>query len=155
MRCPACGSPKNKVLESREVDEGLALRRRRHCLDCDSRFTTYERIEITHLLIVKKNGNRESYEREKLSRGIYRAFEKRPIPVENIELIISRIEQSLQSRDESEVHRAVLGELVMNELMQIDPVAYVRFASVYRSFADIASFERELTKIKRDQQKHK
>ncbi len=149
MLCPNCGSAKNKVLESRVVDEGLAIRRRRQCLGCSSRFTTYERIEIKHLLIVKKNGNRESYDRDKLSRGIYKAFEKRPVSGDKIELLISRIEQNMQAPGETEILSSVLGELVVEELMQTDPVAYVRFASVYRSFADIASFERELHNIKK------
>ncbi|MBA3679378.1 transcriptional repressor NrdR [Candidatus Saccharibacteria bacterium] len=151
MHCPACGSEENRVLESREVDDGLAIRRRRHCQACSTRFTTYERIEIIHLMVVKKNGNRESYEREKLARGIYRAFEKRPIPVDQIELLISRIEQHMQSIGEAELLSSQLGEMVMNEIMHIDPVAYVRFASVYRSFADIQSFERELTQLKKKQ----
>lgn len=149
MRCPTCGSEENRVLESREVDDGMAIRRRRECQSCQLRFTTYERVEIIHLMVVKKNGNRESYEREKLARGIYRAFEKRPIPVEDIELLISRIEQQMQALDSQELLSSQLGELVMSELMQTDPVAYVRFASVYRSFGDIASFERELTKLKK------
>lgn len=150
MRCPTCGSEENRVLESREVDDGMAIRRRRECQSCKLRFTTYERVEIIYLMVVKKNGNRESYEREKLARGIYRAFEKRPIPVEDIELLISRIEQQMQALDNQELLSSQLGELVMNELKETDPVAYVRFASVYRSFADIASFERELTKLKKN-----
>ncbi len=149
MYCPNCGLFKNRVLESRDVDDGLAIRRRRLCLGCKSRFTTYERIEKLYLLIVKKNGDREGYDREKLSRGIYKAFEKRPVPSEKIELLISRIEQKMQAPGESEVLSSYLGELVMNELIKTDPVAYVRFASVYRSFADIASFERELLEIKK------
>lgn len=154
MRCPACGSEENRVLESREVDDGIAVRRRRHCQKCDSRFTTYERVELKHVVIVKKNGNREPYEREKLARGIYRAFEKRPIPVEQIELMISRIEQMIQSFSEPEIISSRLGEIVMDELIKIDAVAYVRFASVYRSFADIKSFERELNNMKK-QKKNK
>ncbi len=149
MRCPACGSEDNRVLESREVDDGIAVRRRRHCQSCESRFTTYERVELKHVIIVKKNGNREPYEREKLARGIYRAFEKRPIPVDQIELMISRIEQMIQSFSDSEIISSKLGEIVMDELMKIDAVAYVRFASVYRSFADIKSFERELNNMKK------
>lgn len=154
MRCPACGSEENRVLESREVDDGIAVRRRRHCRKCDSRFTTYERVELKHVVIVKKNGNREPYEREKLARGIYRAFEKRPIPVDQIELMISRIEQMIQSFSEPEIISSRLGEIVMDELIKIDAVAYVRFASVYRSFADIKSFERELNNMKK-QKKNK
>lgn len=155
MLCPNCGSAKNKVLESRVVDEGLAIRRRRECLGCNSRFTTYERIEIKHLLIVKKNGNRETYDRDKLSRGIYKAFEKRPVSGEKIELLISRIEQNMQTPGETEILSSVLGELVVEQLMLADPVAYVRFASVYRSFADIASFERELHNIKKQNKSNK
>ena len=151
MHCPTCGSDNNRVLESREVDEGLAIRRRRECQDCDTRFTTYERVEIIHLMIVKKNGNRENYDREKLARGIYRAFEKRPTSVEIIELLISRIEQQMQALGEAEILSSRLGEFVMSELMQTDPVAYVRFASVYRSFADIETFERELKDLKKKQ----
>ncbi len=154
MRCPACGSEENRVLESREVDDGIAIRRRRHCQQCDNRFTTYERVELKHVVIVKKNGNREPYEREKLARGIYRAFEKRPIPVDQIELMISRIEQMIQSFSEPEIISSRLGEIVMDELIKLDAVAYVRFASVYRSFADIKSFERELNNMKK-QKKNK
>ncbi len=151
MRCPTCGSENNRVLESREVDDGLAIRRRRECQKCETRFTTYERVEIIHLMIVKKNGNRENYDREKLARGIYRAFEKRPTPVDTIELLISRIEQQMQALGEAEILSSRLGEFVMSELMQTDPVAYVRFASVYRSFADIETFERELKDLKKKQ----
>ncbi|MEI8072683.1 MAG: transcriptional regulator NrdR [Candidatus Saccharibacteria bacterium] len=150
MRCPKCGSENNRVLESREVDDGLAIRRRRLCEDCQSRFTTYERVEITHLMIVKKGGNRESYDRTKLARGIYRAFEKRPTTAEAIELLISRIEQHIQAEGLPEIPSSLLGEAVMDELMTADPVAYVRFASVYRSFTDLASFERELKDIKKN-----
>ena len=149
MHCPNCGSSKNRVLESRVIDEGLAIRRRRQCNSCKARFTTYERVEVLHLLVVKKNGNRESYDRAKLASGIYKAFEKRPVSSEKIELLISRVEQHMQMPGEAEILSSNLGELVMNELMHADPVAYVRFASVYRSFADIASFERELLKIKK------
>ena len=150
MRCPSCGSEENKVLESREVDEGLAIRRRRQCLACKTRFTTYERVEIVYLMIVKKDGNRESYDRNKLARGIYRAFEKRPIPIEKIELLISRIEQQIQAEGTTELLSSQLGKIVMAEIMSTDPVAYVRFASVYRSFTDIASFELELKNLKKN-----
>lgn len=153
MRCPACGKQQNRVLESREVDEKMAIRRRRHCLACDKRFTTYERVEINHVMLVKKNGNRELYDREKLARGIYRAFEKRPIAVEQIELLLSRIEQRIQAYGEAELLSSQVGEMAIEELKSIDDVAYVRFASVYRSFADIQSFERELHKMKKDQKK--
>jgi transcriptional repressor NrdR len=119
-------------------------------LACKTRFTTYERVEIVYLMIVKKDGNRESYDRNKLARGIYRAFEKRPIPIEKIELLISRIEQQIQAEGTTELLSSQLGKLVMAEIMSTDPVAYVRFASVYRSFTDIASFELELKNLKKN-----
>ncbi|MBI2797958.1 transcriptional repressor NrdR [Candidatus Saccharibacteria bacterium] len=148
MRCPNCGSSDSKVLESREHDPS-GIRRRRECNKCGRRFTTYERIETPHLMIIKKNGDRESYDRDKLAKGLYKACEKRPIPVEKIEAIISRIEQALYGKGERELKSTVIGGLVMKELLVTDEVAYVRFASVYRSFTGIASFERELNQLKK------
>ncbi len=149
MRCPHCGSADSKVLESRELDDAAGIRRRRECASCNGRFTTYERIEMPHLMIVKKSGDRESFDHDKLARGIYKAFEKRPVSVEKIEAIILRIEQALYNQGESELKSSVIGELVMAELVAADEVAYVRFASVYRSFTDIASFEKELDRLKK------
>ncbi len=149
MKCPVCSHPASRVLESREVDEGSSIRRRRECLECAHRFTTYERLEVPNLMIIKKNGNRELFDREKLSRGIYKAFEKRPVPVETIENVVNRIEQQARALDKDEIQSTQLGEVVMQELLSADDVAYVRFASVYRSFADIKSFERELDKLKK------
>lgn len=149
MRCPQCGNVNSKVLESRELEGTAGIRRRRECMSCNGRFTTYERIEMPHLMIIKKSGDRESFDHDKLARGIYKAFEKRPMPVEKIEAIISRIEQALYSHGEAELKSSVIGELVMNELVSADEVAYVRFASVYRSFTDIASFEKELDRLKK------
>lgn len=154
MRCPSCGQQDNHVLESREVDDGLAVRRRRECLKCKIRYTTYERVEINRLLIVKKNGDRQPYSRDKLAKGVYRAFEKRPIPIEEIELLISRVENKIQSNGKSEIKSSVLGKIVSLEIKKLDPVAYVRFASVYKSFSDLESFERELSNM-RDEQKNK
>lgn len=149
MKCPVCGHPNSRVLESRDVDEGGSIRRRRECLNCQHRFTTYERLEVPNLMIVKKDGNREMFDREKLARGIYKAFEKRPVPVETIEEVIGKIEQQARALDKAELQSTKLGEIVMQELLATDDVAYVRFASVYRSFADIKSFERELDKLKK------
>ncbi len=151
MRCPSCGQQNNHVLESREVDEGLAVRRRRECNKCGSRYTTYERVEINRLLIVKKSGERQPYSRDKLAKGVYRAFEKRPIAIEEIELLISRVENQLQVNGKSELQSSVLGEIVSSEIKNLDPVAYVRFASVYKSFSDLSSFEEELSKMRNEQ----
>jgi transcriptional repressor NrdR len=136
------------VLESRDVEQESVIRRRRECLSCQHRFTTYERIEAAHLLIIKKNGERELFDRSKLAGGIYRAFEKRPVSADQIEAIISAVEQELKSTGEHEIASVTIGELVMDKLRESDDIAYVRFASVYRSFADIKSFEAELNRLK-------
>lgn len=151
MGCPNCNSRESKVLESREVENNAALRRRRQCLTCGYRFTTYERIESPNLMVVKRNGDRELFNRQKLGAGIYKAFEKRPVSADTIEGLISDIERDVKGLGESEVTSVGIGELIMNRLIDIDDVAYVRFASVYRSFADIKSFERELNKLKKRQ----
>lgn len=153
MRCPHCGKLESKVLESREVDDGLAIRRRRECENCNHRFTTYERIELTQLMVIKKSGIRETYQREKLAGGIYRALEKRPFKVEDIELIVSRIEQAINGLDSREVSSVQIGEMVMNELLTTDDVAYVRFASVYRSFTDVSEFAKELKELNKEKSK--
>ena len=148
MKCPRCSSHDSRVLESRDVEQESVIRRRRECLSCQHRFTTYERIEAAHLLIIKKNGERELFDRSKLAGGIYRAFEKRPVSADQIEAIISAVEQELKSSGEHEVASVIIGELVMDKLRESDDIAYVRFASVYRSFADIKSFEAELNRLK-------
>lgn len=148
MKCPRCSSHESRVLESRDVEQESVIRRRRECLNCQHRFTTYERIEAAHLLIIKKNGERELFDRSKLAGGIYRAFEKRPVSADQIEAIISAVEQELKSSGEHEVASVTIGELVMDKLRASDDIAYVRFASVYRSFADIKSFEAELNRLK-------
>lgn len=151
MGCPNCNNHDSKVLESRDVENGSSIRRRRQCLACGFRFTTYERVETPSLMVVKRNGDRELFSREKLSRGIYRAFEKRPVPAEVIESLISDIEREVKTTGESEVASVHIGELLMDRLINIDDVAYVRFASVYRSFTDIKSFEAELARLKKRQ----
>lgn len=149
MKCPVCNAQVSRVLESREVEEGASIRRRRECIKCAHRFTTYERLEVPNLMIIKKNGERELFDREKLSRGIYRAFEKRPVSADKIELIISEVERKARGYDQAELNSRKIGSLVMEELLSVDDVAYVRFASVYRSFATLDRFEKELKKIKK------
>lgn len=148
MRCNQCQHVDTKVIESRDVAEGESIRRRRSCAKCNNRFTTYERIERPQLIVAKHNGARELFSRDKLLRGIYRACEKTPITSMQIEKIVSEIENQLYSCGEQEVSSLKIGEMVMNQLADIDEVAYVRFASVYRRFTDIASFEQELSQIR-------
>lgn len=149
MKCPVCNAQVSRVLESREVEDGASIRRRRECIKCSHRFTTYERLEVPNLMIVKKSGERELFDRKKLSRGIYRAFEKRPVSAVKIEEIISEVERKARGYDQAELNSRKIGSLVMEELLSIDDVAYVRFASVYRSFATLDRFEKELKKIKK------
>lgn len=148
MQCSKCGSQDSKVMESRDVGEAGAIRRRRMCLSCQHRFTTYERIELPNLVVVKKDGTRELFNRNKILAGLNRAFEKRPITNMQLEELVSSIEQDLRTTGESEVKTSDLGEKVLKALVGVDEVAYVRFASVYRSFNDIASFEKELLRLK-------
>ena len=148
MKCHNCGHLNSRVIESRDIEEGIGIRRRRECLKCQSRFTTYERIEVPNLTIVKKDGSREIFDRNKIAAGIYKACEKRPLPISIVEDIISQIERNLRSTGEPEISSREVGEMIMGKLINLDDVAYVRFASVYRSFKDVASFEKELTKLK-------
>ncbi|MCF7936893.1 MAG: transcriptional regulator NrdR [Synergistales bacterium] len=148
MRCPSCGSPETRVVETRTAEEGRAIRRRRLCAHCGVRFTTYERVEERPLLlVVKKDGRRESFSRGKLVRGFGRACEKRPVSVEMIEEAASRIEHQFQREGLGEVASTEIGERAMEELRRLDKVAYVRFASVYREFADLHGFTREIGKL--------
>ena len=141
MRCTQCQQPDTRVLESREIDDGRAIRRRRLCNHCGNRFTSYERVEVPRLLVVKKSGEREQFDREKLSRGIYRAAEKRPISADKIEEVVSTLEREVYARGESELSSAEIGELTMQALAKLDEVAYVRFASVYHEFKNLDEFE--------------
>ncbi|MCD6589766.1 transcriptional repressor NrdR [Candidatus Woesearchaeota archaeon] len=147
MKCPFCGYGESTVLETRDTENGI--RRRRQCLKCGKRFTTYERIEHSPLVVIKKNGIREQFDKEKLRRGIIKACEKRPISIEQINKIIDEIESELYSRGEQEVKSKKIGELVMKKLKKLDKVAYIRFASVYREFRDLEDFEKELKKLSR------
>ena len=152
MKCSQCHSTDIKVIESRDVADDQAIRRRRMCVNCGHRFTTYERIERPQLIIVKKDGSREIFNRTKILGGLYRACEKTPVTSMQIEKLVNDIEQELYGLDEQEVKSDKIGELVMNHLSQINEVAYVRFASVYRRFKDIASFEKELSNIRQRQE---
>lgn len=144
MRCPFCKDPENKVIDSRESNEGEVIRRRRECLGCKRRFTTYERVEELNPLVIKKDGRRENFDRDKLLAGLKKACEKRPVSVDQLEVLVTEIERRLQETGEKEVPSTLIGEEVMRRLHALDEVAYVRFASVYRSFRDIAEFMDEL-----------
>src|SRR5262245_41927609 len=144
MKCPFCASLDNRVIDSRLSREGDVTRRRRECSRCERRFTTYERVEEIMPLVVKKDGRREAYDRLKVITGLKKACEKRPVSISTIEEVADRIEQFLQSRGEKEISGAVIGEEVMRQLYDLDKVAYVRFASVYRSFQDLDAFMKEL-----------
>ncbi len=146
MLCPYCASEELKVIDKRESDE-KSVRRRRECLKCEKRFTTYERIESADLIVVKKEGRRERFDRNKLKGGILKACEKRPITNETIEKIVDEIETELRNEDQVEIPSKKIGGLVMKKLKRTDKVAYIRFASVYREFADLESFENELKKL--------
>jgi len=147
LKCPYCGYSESKVVDSRPTDEEAAIRRRRECEKCGKRFTTYEKIEEMPLIIVKKDGSREVYQRSKMMNGLLRACEKRPISISQIEAIADDIEKELYNSMDKEIDSKKIGELVMNRLKKIDDVAYVRFASVYRQFKDINTFLEELNKL--------
>jgi transcriptional repressor NrdR len=144
MRCPFCDHPEDKVVDSREAQDGRATRRRRECLACGRRFTTYERIDEILPQIVKKDGRRESYDRDKIVKGLEIACQKRPVAREQIEALVGAVERQLAEVGEREVRSSVIGETVMTRLKELDPVAYVRFASVYREFRDVKDFVSEL-----------
>lgn len=147
MNCPFCGYSESKVIDSRPADEGASIRRRRECLACSKRFTTYETVESLPMVVVKKDGSRQSFDRRKVLGGMIRACEKRPVPLAELEKIAGEIEQDLQNSMEREVSTEVIGEKVMDRLRNVDQVAYVRFASVYRQFKDIDTFMAELNKL--------
>lgn len=151
MRCPYCENIDTKVVDSRPTDEGRAIRRRRLCEACGKRFTTYEKLEENIIMVIKKNGQRESFDRNKILNGIVKACEKRPVSIATMEGIVDNIERGLNNMMEKEVESTFIGELIMDELKKVDDVAYVRFASVYREFKDADTFIKELEKLlKRD-----
>jgi len=147
MKCPFCGHNEDKVIDSRSSEEGRSIRRRRECLKCERRFTTYENIEELSLMVIKKDGRREAFDRNKILSGIKKACEKREISTEQIEELVDKIEYTFQSKFEKEIKASQIGELVMQKLLRLDDVAYVRFASVYRQFKDINQFMKELKAI--------
>ena len=147
MKCPYCGFSESKVIDSRPAEEGASIRRRRECLSCAKRFTTYETVESLPVVVVKKDNSREPFDRNKLLRGMVRACEKRPVSMADLEAVATEIEQLVQNSLEREVSTGKIGELVMERIKPLDEVAYVRFASVYRQFKDINSFMHELNKI--------
>ena len=147
MKCPFCGFAESKVIDSRPAEEGSSIRRRRECLSCAKRFTTYETVESLPMVVIKKDGSRQTFDRSKVLRGIQRSCEKRPVPVADMERMATEIEQELQNNLEREISTELVGEMVMDKLKKADEVAYVRFASVYREFKDINSFLQELKVI--------
>ncbi|HLR36177.1 MAG TPA: transcriptional regulator NrdR [Tissierellales bacterium] len=147
MKCPFCNFMESKVVDSRPTDEGQATRRRRECMGCEKRFTTYEKIEEIPIIVVKKDGNREPYDRNKLLNGIIKSCEKRPVSMNTMESMVDSIEKELSNSLEREITSEAIGELVMGQLKDIDEVAYVRFASVYRQFKDVNSFMEEIRRI--------
>lgn len=150
MKCPFCGYQESKVIDTRPTDDGERIRRRRECMKCMKRFTTYEIVESLPLIVIKKDKSRQVFDRQKLLNGMLRACEKRPVPIEVLEKAVDSIESSLQNSLEREVTSTKIGELAMEKLKEIDEVAYVRFASVYRQFRDINTFMDELTKLLHD-----
>ena len=147
MKCPYCGYDESKVIDSRPTDEGERIRRRRECLKCGKRFTTYEVIETVPIIVIKKDKSRESFDRNKLLNGLLRACEKRPVSIDTLERVVDEIEGSLQNSLDREVPSTLIGKYAMEKLKTIDEVAYVRFASVYREFKDIATFKEELDRM--------
>ena len=147
MKCPFCSYRDSRVIDSRAVEDGTSIRRRRECPDCGCRFTTYEKYEETPLVVSKKDGRRELFDAKKLLGGLLKAFEKRPVPYERVQEIADSVERELRMNGESEVESTRIGELVMQHLEETDQIAYVRFASVYRQFADVKNFMQELERI--------
>ncbi len=147
MKCPVCLAPDTKVTDSRLTSEGFAIRRRRECVRCGFRFSTFEEVEILNLAIIKRDGRREPYSREKLESGLRKALEKRPVTKDDFKKLVNRIERDIQHLQKTELTTRAIGEIVMKRLKRFDSVAYIRFASVYRSFQDVATFQRELAHL--------
>lgn len=146
MKCPFCSSEDTRVIDSRPADENTSIRRRRLCDNCGKRFTTYEKVETIPLIVIKKDNNREQYDRSKIEAGVFRACHKRPISAEEINQLVDEVETEIFNREEKEISSAFIGEIVMNKIKDLDSVAYVRFASVYREFKDVNTFMSELKK---------
>ena len=155
MRCPKCGGSKSSVVDSRQAEDGNTIRRRRECEECHYRFTTYERVEERTLVVVKKDGTREQFSRDKIFNGIIRSAQKRPVSSDEIEEIVKRIEQKVRSQSDNEINTEDIGSLVVDELADLDEITYVRFASVYRSFKDVGELETLLKQITKGTKKKK
>ncbi len=153
MKCPSCGYLESKVVDSRPTDEGKSIRRRRECLECGARFTTFETLESYPILVIKKNGTREAFDRNKIMNGLVKACQKRPVAMDQLEKVVSDIESELQNSLNHEIQSQKIGEMIMDKLKKIDEVAYVRFASVYREFKDLDTFMRELAALKSETRK--
>lgn len=147
MRCLKCGCEESKVVDSRSIEEGNSIRRRRECLNCKNRFTTYEKIEYTPIMVIKRNGERQQFNREKILNGMLRACEKRPVSLDTLEKAVDEIEFEINNSLDKEIEVSKIGEYVITKLRNIDEIAYVRFASVYRQFKDIEEFKKELNKL--------
>jgi len=147
MKCPFCGNPESKVVDKRDTENSAATRRRRECLSCEKRFTTYERLETLSITVVKKDGTREQFDRQKMIRGVINACEKRPVKREDIEKLADEIEAELKGAEETEVESKTIGELVVKKLKKLDKIAYIRFASVYKEFKDLEEFDKEIQKL--------
>jgi len=155
MKCPVCNYKETKVVDSRVASDQITIRRRRECLKCGFRFSTYEQVELLELMVIKNNGYKESYSREKLEKGLRKAFEKRPIKDESFRILVNKIERNIQARRKNEITSQEIGEIVIKELKKKDPVAYIRFASVYRAFADIEAFKKEINSLFKPSKKKK
>lgn len=147
MKCPFCNKDNTRVIDSRPADENNSIRRRRQCDECQRRFTTYEKVETIPLVVIKKDNNREPYDRSKIEAGVFRSCHKRPISVDQITDLVDEVETLIFNREDKEIPSHIIGEIVMDKLKDLDPVAYVRFASVYREFKDVSTFMDELKKI--------
>jgi transcriptional repressor NrdR len=147
MKCPFCNEENTRVIDSRPADDNNSIRRRRQCDKCNKRFTTYEKIEVIPLVVIKKDNNREPYDRSKIEAGVFRSCHKRPISVDEINALVDDIENTIFNFDKNEVKSSLIGEIVMDKLKELDPVAYVRFASIYREFKDVNTFMDELKKM--------
>jgi len=147
MKCPFCGNENTRVIDSRPADDSNSIRRRRQCDECFKRFTTYEKVETIPLVVIKKDNNRESYDRSKIEAGVFRSCHKRPISVDQINALVDEVENTIFNMEEKEIPSSRIGEVLMDKLKDLDPVAYVRFASVYREFKDVNTFMNELKKI--------
>lgn len=147
MKCPYCGYNDSKVLDTRTTEEGTTIRRRRECTNCNQRFTTYEKVEQSPIMVIKKDGNRQAFDRDKIINGMIKSCEKRPVAVDDIEKSVENIEKKIQNSMKKEISSFEIGEMVMDELKELDEVSYVRFASVYREFKDLQSFVDELETI--------